>query len=325
VQKINKSIIAKTRNVKKVTDSDMEKINSYALSELTAEDVFVFSVVLCDNEIDRDGERFTVDSLKSLEQLFVGKTAIMNHSMKAEDQNARTFKTELITDGRKNSLGEDYYYLKAWAYMVRTDSNTDLIKEIEAGIKKETSVGCSVSEIRCSVCGNDRRKKRCSHIKGNVYDGRICFDELVNPTDAYEWSFVAVPAQKNAGVTKGLKTKEARNTQDILKNLEGCEEITLSKSECEKLLSKVKELEEKAGDGEKYRAGLIKNAVRLSAVLFPEIGAEGMGEICKTVSVDSLEKLVCALEKKKKNSLPFGYQTAETKNEKDENNSSFII
>lgn len=323
---INKSIIAKTKNVRKVTDSDMEKINSFTLSDLTADEVFVFSVVLCDNEIDRDGERFTVDSLKALETLFVGKTAIMNHSMKTEDQSARTFKTELITDGRKNSLGEDYYYLKAWAYMVRTDSNADLIKEIEAGIKKETSVGCSVSEIRCSVCGNDRRKKRCAHIKGNEYDGKLCFDELVNPTDAYEWSFVAVPAQKNAGVTKGFGNKEERNTQDILKSIEGAEEITLSKSECEKLVSKVKELEKKASDGEKYRGELIKNAVALSTVIFPEIGAEGMGEICKTLSVDSLKTLVSALEKKKTNSLPCGYQTASQEEEKtDENNSSFMI
>ena len=304
----------------------MEKINSYALSELSAEDVFVFSVVLCDNEIDRDGERFTVESLKTLEELFVGKTAIMNHSMKTEDQNARTFKTELITDGRKNSLGEDYYYLKAWAYMVRTETNADLIREIEAGIKKETSVGCSVSQIRCSICGNDRRKKRCSHIKGNEYGGKLCFDELVNPTDAYEWSFVAVPAQKNAGVTKGMKSGEARNTQDILKAFESHNDITLSASECEEILSKMKQLEEKAVDGEKYREALIKNAVALSAVLFPEIGAEGMGEICKTLSVDSLEKLTSALSKKKANSLPCGYQTAaDTENVKDENNSSFMI
>ena len=319
-------MIAKTKNVKRITDADMEKINSYALSPLNSEDVFVFSVVLCDNEIDRDGERFTVESLKELERLFVGKTAIMNHSMKTEDQSARTFKTELISDGRKNSLGEDYFYLKAWAYMVRTESNADLIKEIEAGIKKETSVGCSVEQIRCSVCGSDRRKKRCAHIKGKEYDGKLCFDELVNPTDAYEWSFVAVPAQKNAGVTKTFSKKEEKTTQDIFKNLENSEEITLSKNECEKLFNAFKELEARAKDGEEYRKALIKNAVSLSAVTFPEIGAEGMGEICKSLSTEGLKTLCDALEKRKSASLPIGYQTAESiKNSTDEENSSFII
>ena len=326
VSAINKSIIAKTKSVKKVSDADMEKINSYAISHLESEDVFVFAVVLCDNEIDRDGERFTVDSLKALEKLFVGKTAIMNHSMKTEDQSARTFKTELISDGRKNSLGEDYYYLKAWAYMIRTESNADLIKEIEAGIKKETSVGCSVDDIQCSVCGASRRKKRCSHLKGEKYDGKLCFDELVNPTDAYEWSFVAVPAQKNAGVTKTFSKKEVKATQDIIKAIESGEEITLSKGECRQLLNEVNSLKAKAKDGEEYRNQLIKSAVSLSAVTFPEIGAEGMGEICKSLSTDSLKTLCDALEKKKSASLPVGFQTGEPiKTESDEDNSSFVI
>lgn len=323
---INKSIIAKTKNVKKISQADMDRINSYTLKDLTGDDVFVFSVVLCDNEVDRDGERFTVESLKILEKLFVGKTAIMNHSMKTEDQSARTFKTELIADGRKNSLGEDYYYLKAWAYMVRTESNADLIKEIEAGIKKETSVGCSVEKIRCSVCGADRRKKRCSHIKGEEYNGKLCFDELVNPTDAYEWSFVAVPAQKNAGVTKAFLKKEAVPVRDIIKSIENCEEITLSKGECEQLFKAVKELEIKAKDGEEYRNALIKNVISLSAVTFPEIGAEGMGEICKSLSLEGLKMLSNALEKKKTASLPCGYQTGEPiKTQSDESNSSFMI
>ncbi|MBO4339585.1 MAG: hypothetical protein J5877_06705 [Clostridia bacterium] len=326
VRAINKSIIAKTKSVKKVTDADMEKINTYAISELKSADVFVFSVVLCDNEIDRDGERFTVESLKTLEKLYVGKTAIMNHSMKTEDQSARTFKTELITDGRKNSLGEDYYYLKAWAYMVRTEKNADLIKEIEAGIKKETSVGCSVEEIRCSVCGANRRKKRCAHIKGEKYDGRLCFDELVNPTDAYEWSFVAVPAQKNAGVTKTFSEKEEKATQNIFKSMESKEEITLTKGEIEKILSAVKELEEKAKDGEEYRKALVKNVISLSAICFPEIGAEGMGDICKSLSTEGLRTLRNALEKRKTSSLPIGCQTGETTDNKaDENNSSFVF
>ena len=39
----------------------------------------------------------------------------------------------------------------------------------------------------------------CHHVKGEVYDGRLCFTELRQPTDAYEWSFVAVPAQRDAG------------------------------------------------------------------------------------------------------------------------------
>jgi len=300
----------------------MQKINSFALSSLTSDDVFVFSVILCDNEIDRDGERFTVESLKTLETLFVGKTAIMNHSMKTEDQSARTFKTQLIRDGRKNSLGEDYYYLKAWAYMVKTESNQDLITEIQAGIKKETSVGCSVADVRCSICGASRKKKRCSHVKGQVYGEKICFDELVDPTDAYEWSFVAVPAQRNAGVTKAFY-KEERNLKEIVKSMSEYSEKTLTPEECKELYEEFVRLEKLAEDGEEYRKSLIKNIISLAAVALPEISAQGMGEICDSLSIQNLKNLSLALEKKKTASLPVGYQTYTGEAKTDSENSSF--
>ncbi len=35
-----------------------------------------------------------------------------------------------------------------------------------------------------------------------LYGEKLCFMELQEPTDAYEWSFVAVPAQRRAGVVK---------------------------------------------------------------------------------------------------------------------------
>ena len=57
------------------------KINRYTRREFKADEVYTFSVVLCDNEIDRDNERFTTDALQKLATLFLGKTGIFNHSM----------------------------------------------------------------------------------------------------------------------------------------------------------------------------------------------------------------------------------------------------
>lgn len=197
-----------------VSDSDLQLINRYSQKELSADEIFTFSVILCDNEVDRDFERFSVSSLNTLAKLYIGKTAIRNHSMKSEDQSARTYKTEVICDReRKNSLGEPYVYLKARCYMPLIEKNKDLIAEIESGILKEVSVGCSVKEAICSVCGADIRKTSCSHKKGNTYNGKLCFYELKNPTDAYEWSFVAVPAQKNAGVTKKFSGGDNMQTE----------------------------------------------------------------------------------------------------------------
>lgn len=40
-----------------ISDSDMALINSYTRRVLEKDEVYVFSVILCDNDIDRDGER----------------------------------------------------------------------------------------------------------------------------------------------------------------------------------------------------------------------------------------------------------------------------
>ena len=65
----------------------------------------------------------------------------------------------------------------------------------------------------CSVCGADISKKPCSHKKSKSYNGKLCFIILDDISDAYEWSFVSVPAQVNAGVTKrfGNQKENIRN------------------------------------------------------------------------------------------------------------------
>jgi hypothetical protein len=178
-------------------------INRFTRRAVTEGEVYAFPVVLCDNEIDRDGERFSVGALEKLAEMFVGKTGIFDHNPKGENQTARIYSCEVRTDeGRVTLSGEPYTYLYARAYMMRTEGNRDLITEIDGGIKKEVSVSCSVAKKVCSVCGADRRESGCGHIKGRSYGGKICADILDDPTDAYEWSFVAVPAQAEAGVTK---------------------------------------------------------------------------------------------------------------------------
>ena len=201
------------------TEQELEQINRYTRKTLTEDDVYRFTLTLCDNEIDRDLERFTPAALEELAALFVGKTGIFDHSCKSEQQSARLYHCWVETDKtRATSCGEAYTCLKARAYMVRTKENEGLIAEIEGGIKKEVSVGCAMGSLCCSVCGADRRTAGCEHIKGRTYNGRLCHDVLSDATDAYEWSFVAVPAQREAGVTKAF-SKEAPMTESILETV----------------------------------------------------------------------------------------------------------
>ena len=178
----------------------LEQLNRFTRRKHTAQEVYMFDVILCDNEVDRDGECFTRKALETLCRRFEGVTGIFDHDPKGSQQTARIFATELLEDlARRTAYGAPYTYLKACAYMIRTDSNQDLIREIDGGIKKEVSVSCAAKTSRCSLCGSTGA---CSHEKGKVYAGKLCYRELDDISDVYEWSFVAVPAQVHAGVTK---------------------------------------------------------------------------------------------------------------------------
>lgn len=183
-----------------VSREDMAQINALAKTCLSPEEVYTFAVRLCDNEVDRDWERFDRKGLEALSRLFVGKSGIFDHEWSAGGQTARLYKTELCQEEGLTEAGEGRCYLKGYAYMLRSEKNSDLIDEIEAGIKKEVSIGCSVSRSVCSICG----QSSCGHQRGRQYDGRLCYFTLQDPVDAYEWSFVAVPAQRKAGVMKAF-------------------------------------------------------------------------------------------------------------------------
>ena len=190
---------------------ELEAINRFAKTPLTAEQVYTFTLRLCDNEVDRDFERFDAAALERLGELFVGKSGVFDHQWSARGQTARIYRTEVTREpSMTTAAGDEYRWLKGWAYLLRTEKNADLIAEIEGGIKKEVSVGCSVKHSVCSICGAEGG---CRHVRGQAYDGKLCFTELRNPTDAYEWSFVAVPAQRGAGVLKRFGQEEEQTAR----------------------------------------------------------------------------------------------------------------
>ena len=152
-----------------VTNEELSAINTFTKRALGADEVYTFAVRLCDNEVDRDGERFPRATLEELAELFVGKSGIFDHEWSAKGQAARIYRTEVVEEEGACSAGEGRCYLKGYAYMLRGGANDALIAEIEGGIKKEVSVGCSVAHCRCSVCGEEMGK--CAHRKGERYGG----------------------------------------------------------------------------------------------------------------------------------------------------------
>ena len=254
------------------TNEDLAKIQQFSRRELLPEEIYVFNVDLCNNDIDRDFEKFSVETLEQMAKLFVGKTGIFDHSMKSSDQTARIFDAYVERiNGKKTADGEDFYCLKAKAYMLNNEQNRSLIDSIDAGIKKEVSVSCSVDKAYCSICSTDRKRAACEHRKGRMYGDRLCFNILTDATDAYEFSFVAVPAQREAGVTKSFSLKEEEEMQDIVKMISQGDELTLSKSQTSELYSYIEGLKQEAELGEAYKKKLIKQVVELFKSAFPKM------------------------------------------------------
>ena len=180
---------------------------------------------------------------------------------------------------------------KPWG-LAAVERCLQLIAEIGAGIKKEVSVGCAVASCICSVCGADARKTPCKHRRGKSYNGQICHFVLENPTDAYEWSFVAVPAQKNAGVTKGFEDFGTLKTRLFSDERE---QVVLSKKEAQTISDYLESVREDAENGRAYHAQLCETAVKGFAKVMPTLDNRVAETLCRGLSVADLKALNTAL------------------------------
>ncbi|MCL2023037.1 MAG: hypothetical protein FWG82_01530 [Oscillospiraceae bacterium] len=285
-----------------LTLEDLAEINKHTRRELLPDEVYVFDVVLCDNEIDRDLECFDSAALPQLAKMFVGKTGIYDHDHSAKNQLARIFSAQCVADTtRKTSYGADYCTVQAKAYIPRTAGNVNLIAEIEGGIKKEVSVGCAMGFVVCSVCGQELRSGRCEHKRGRSYRGKMCYALLKEPRDAYEWSFVAVPAQPLAGVRKQDTGMRYVVNKRLGAYYEPESEQTKSHGEQEddyttpELARKHSVLEEEARE---IMKDLRRETAEILCALMPHVGADTAQAITKKLSYKQCRELSHALREK---------------------------
>ena len=283
------------------TAVQLEAINAQAKAKLEAEQVYVLSLRLCDDQVDRDFEKFDTASLPALAKLFIGKTGVVDHKWSADAQVARVFAAEVVQE-------DGISFIKAWAYIRRGERADGVIADIEAGIKKEVSVGCAMGRSVCSICGSDYGS--CGHQKGEHYDGQLCCAILKEPMDAYEFSFVAVPAQRNAGVLKGMGTGSR-----CLKEL--AEEFGVQ--------GEYRALFMDAQLGRQYRKELENAVVRLCLSL--ELGAEEpvLRGIVQTAAAEDLLSLRNSLEKRFAECMPMQTQLGVQWDEKDALESGYLI
>ena len=289
-----------------VAAEDLALINGYTRKELTEDEVYTFSVVLCDNDIDRDYEYFTVETLEKLAEMFVGVTGIYDHNPTAKNQVARIYSCDVENlSPKKTAYGEDYVRLVGKAYLPKCEGNSGIIAMLDSGIQKEVSVGCGIEECVCSVCGEDMRLGKCGHIKGESYGGVVCCGVLKNPIDAYEWSFTAVPAQRKAGVIKSFLREDKMDlAENFLKKSYSGGSVTVSSEEIESLKRYVDGLREKAEESGRYKAFLELETVKSGITAKLGIDSDLLENMVKGLSVEQLLRLKEIFERKTAEVLP---------------------
>ena len=275
------------------TGEQLAKINALARAQLKEEDVYVFSLRLCDDQVDRDFERFETGALNTLAGMFLGKSGIADHQWSAGKQIARIFETGVVME-------DGVSFIKAWAYIRRGGAGDEWIADIEAGIKKEVSVGCAMGRSVCSVCGMEYGT--CGHQKGEHYDGQLCVAVLTEPVDAYEFSFVAVPAQPNAGVLKGMNSRTVSLKE--LADVHGAQE-------------EYRAMWKLAALGQEYEKQLGNEVVRLCLALELDVEEQLLRTAVSKISAEELKTLEKALKRKMEKCYPVRTQLGLSRRDSD--------
>lgn len=202
--------------------SDIDLINKHTLEPLKEEDVFTFKVQLCDNDVDRVGDKMSDKFLNEVADKVKGVAGLKDHDWSVENQVARLYDAQVVEDEENTTvLGERRKYVQGSAYTLA--KNREMIDKINSGILKEVSISFNSEGDTCSICGKPMCKDgsdigHCEngHVAGQSYDGQLCYNKIDNLMDILEWSLVSVPCQRRAGINK----KSLEGGSSIMKKAE---------------------------------------------------------------------------------------------------------
>lgn len=280
-----KKIKAKGFGVKEVDNDTLVLINKNTKEEVTKDDVYVFDLILCDNEIDRDYEKMTPEFLKEVASKGAGLVGIKNHEWDAKNQWARILSCRYVETDELTLQGDKRSYVLATAYTSKCYK--DIVESINLGIIKEVSLSFESVDDTCSICG----KTECEHEKGKVYDDKLCYKNLEHLKELFEWSLVAVPCQRGAGIKNkglgGIKMKKRLFGFELLKNSKAFK----SASEEElKLIENVASAEDEDITEEEVKALIAENSALKEEV--EKLKGE-LEEIKVKGEQDNVEKVLC--------------------------------
>jgi hypothetical protein len=194
------SLLSEQRFAPEDMDADAalrDAVNAYALRPLDTEEYAVFTLDLCNNQVDKHHSRFPEEELERISDLVPGRPLLERHDLRGSLPRGTFFRSQLHRQG-------DVVSVRPEVYVLRTQDNRDFILNIEGGVYRETSIGFAFETPECSVCGADIRS--CAHTPGRTYEGHRCHFIMRNVLEVLEGSVVSsgsqgtgfVPAEQRA-------------------------------------------------------------------------------------------------------------------------------
>lgn len=205
-------------SISEPTTSELFAIKGLSRRNVSSNDVYVISFILCDNGMYEDNERISEDALYKISELLLGSGGTIHFSSDAplESEVARIFDCCVELDANKLSKsGEKKLFVRAKAFLYKSPGAKRLAELICNEVKAECSIGFSVNKKTCSICGS--QLDSCSHKQGNIYNGKRCVAILEDPVDAYEWMLTVSPKTK-AERPKRKKVVPRKRGSDVFVN-----------------------------------------------------------------------------------------------------------
>lgn len=264
-------------------DNKLEKINGYALTPLTEEQVYARKYLMAHNGIDRDVERFSDELLDDFAATLSGKGFFVaghpsSWSGTGGPGEGRFFNayTEQMTPeqfaaltGEQIKLPDGTMTVKVlWgeSYVLKLDSNKDTIAKIDAGIYSFVSIGFKAPYVEIT---DDR--------------GNFLYGEYKSKGEALEGSLVWLGAQPGAMAKDHSHTDKEKENEKGGKNImkdfieklkkvfnkafteEGV--VDEIRTMVEEKDAKIRELTPLADEGKAFRKSLVDDTIRYGVML----------------------------------------------------------
>jgi hypothetical protein len=279
--------------IAEVTPQDLELINSrFALRPLTAGEVYVRRLALCNDQYDRTSERFPRYYLERFAETLPGKPLLANHERR-QFPLGRFFKAEVVTGAPTHHVEpatEDQApgtvdrgprtldrrpetWLCCWIYLVKTSANEEVRTQIDGGVYSHVSIGYRWADLTCDLCGRSYFRGDCPHVIDQEYDGRRCtatYSGDPQRVEAVEGSLVYLGAQYGAVITKSDDRRVEKET-------------IAGRAPADASL---------AADGRLYRTDLRAEVLRLARCVNAGAEGEALLEALGEVPAERLKRLV---------------------------------